>query len=194
MKNFDKSELWSVLHDPEATASIALADATLDKFTDELHNYCREEEDLAERHRTLTFARGFLSSPHDGAQDGKFSSYLSDVAVRFIDGELELLKLELEYPARFVKKSPPPLAIWNGTIADLLELLTPVQLAGKLLKPSHEPMAYADIIRFIGDVFGIRVAQPYKRKTDLLNRVKGGAPFLEKLIAIYLGKVENVYK
>ena len=198
MKKLDKSGMFSMLRNPDAITSISQADDVLSKFANELHDYCRREKNLAERYRTLMFTRSFLASPHGWMRGEekimRLLSYISGVAVNVIDGELELLKMELEHPERFVKKILPPLAIWNGTIADLLELLTTVQLTGKLLKPSQEPMTYADVISFIRDVFGIHVAQPYKRKTELLTRVKGGAPFLEKLIVIYLNKVKDIYK
>jgi hypothetical protein len=60
------------------------------------------------------------------------------------------------------------------------------------VKPdTGEPMAYSDLIDFIKDTYGVDISQPYGRKTELLTRIKGGAPFLEKLIAVYLEEVED---
>lgn len=197
MKNLEQSGLWAMLRNPETTAGIAQADAALNEFAIELHRFCRDEKDLAERHHTLTFARGLLTAPREhGQKQTELSEHLSGVAAALIEGELEILKMELEHPERFVSKNQPPapLALWNGTIADLLELLTAVHLAGKLLKPTYEPMTYADVISFIRNVFGLRVDRPYDRKSKLLARSKGGAPFLAKLTAVYLGKVEDAHK
>ncbi|GHV05212.1 hypothetical protein FACS189416_4590 [Bacteroidia bacterium] len=52
---------------------------------------------------------------------------LQDIATQvigLIDCELEIVKMELEHPERFVKadNAPAPLAKWNGAIAELLEL------------------------------------------------------------------------
>jgi hypothetical protein len=102
--------------------------------------------------------------------------------------------MELEYPERFVASIPSaPLAKWNGTIAELLELAVPIHFAGKLLKPSGELMAYSDVISLIGNLFGIEIFKPYDRKTNLLSRKKGGTPFLDRLIALYLAETEKIY-
>jgi len=67
---------------------------------------------------------------------------LTDRVIALIDCELEIVRMELEYPERFVACAPSaPLAKWNGTIAELLELAVPIHFAGKLLKPSGELMA-----------------------------------------------------
>jgi hypothetical protein len=120
---------------------------------------------------------------------------LIEKAVALIDCELEIVRMELEYPERFVVSTPPaPLAKWNGTIAELLELVVPVHFAGKLLKPSGEPMAYSDIISLINNLFGVEISKPYDRKTKLLSRKKGGTPFLDMLITVYLAEIEKMYQ
>ncbi len=199
MKNSDQSGLWMMLCDPEVTVGIEHADAVFEKFATKLHRYCREEKDLAERHRTLTFTRGFITTPQrarDYAAPNGLVDYISDMATGLIDGERDILKMELEHPERFVNqnKPPAPLALWSGTGAELLEVFTSIHLTGKLLKPTYEPMPFSDVITLIRDVFGVSIARPYDRKTKMFTRAKGGAPFLEKLTSIYLGKVEDVFK
>ncbi len=199
MKNFDQSGLWNILRDPEATVGVEQADDVLGKFATELHRYCREEKDLAERHRTLTLARSFIIAPQGfryAAAPNGVSDYISSTAMGIIDGELDILKMELEHPKRFVNqnKSPAPLALWTGTGTELLEVFTSIHLTGKLLKPTYEPMPFSDVITLIRDVFGASIARPYDRKTKMFTRTKGGAPFLERLTAIYLRKVEDVFK
>jgi hypothetical protein len=120
---------------------------------------------------------------------------LVENALVLIDCETEIVRMELKYPHRFVASAPlAPLAKWNGTIAELLELAVPIHFAGKLLKPSGEPMAYSDVISLIGNLFGIEIAKPYDRKTNLLSRKKGRTPFLDMLTAVYLAEVEKIYQ
>ncbi len=200
MRKLDPSGLWRMLRDPEATASIEQADAVLSKFALDLHRYCREERRPDECHRTLTFIRSFVTAPCQWAQGGAkcngLHAYLSGIAAGFIDGELELVRLGLQFPKSFVHKgrNHAPLAGWKGTQADLLEMHSPVHKMGKMLKPDGEPMAYSDVIDFLYYAYGVEVSGPYDRKTKLLTRIKGGAPFLEQMIQVYLDEVDEKLK
>ncbi len=66
MKNFDRTELWSLLRHPD-TCVIIDADVALHEFATELHSYCRAERDLAQRTRTLRFTRSGLTLSHHEA-------------------------------------------------------------------------------------------------------------------------------
>lgn len=58
MKRFNHNGLWDMLHNPDyANGGFAQSDAALDELATDLHSYCREGKDLAERTRTLRFAR-----------------------------------------------------------------------------------------------------------------------------------------
>ena len=123
MNKFDQFGLWwSMLRDPKAIESVAMADAALCKFAVELNRYCRTETVLAERSQSLTFAKGVLSAPHEWTHEGEEAEglilYISDVAVELIDGELEILKMELEFPERFCEApvDRPPLAKWAARL------------------------------------------------------------------------------
>ena len=199
-KQLDPSGLWKMLRDPQATASVEQADAVLSKFALDLHRYCRRERRPDERFRTLIFVRSFVIAPCEWAQGQEkqngLHTYLSDIAARFIDGELELVRLEMQFPKSFIYKDKDrsPLAGWKGKLSELLELHTPVQLAGKISRADGESMSYADLIAFLRDAYGVDVSQPYGRKSGLLNRAKGGAPFLEAMIKIYLDEADAKHK
>ena len=63
MKNFNRTELWAILHDAESTiagSGVIDINVALGEFTSELHGYCRGEKDLSERMRTLRVARSGL--------------------------------------------------------------------------------------------------------------------------------------
>jgi hypothetical protein len=200
MQNFKHTALWALLHDAEpAKTRTQSTETIIDEFTSEVANYCRRESNPAERYRTLQSTRSYLTAPDEWADNeakrGGLSSCLAAMGVACIDGELKILEMELRHPEKFTKKkdaAQTPLARWNGTISELLELFTPVQIAGKMMKTTDgEVMAYSDVVVFIRDAFGLRIAKPYSRRTSLLNRSKGGAPFLNKLTAIYLEKVDD---
>jgi hypothetical protein len=72
MKKFNHMGFRDILRHPgSSNGGQAQADAALNEFTTELHGYCLGEKDLAERIRTLWFARsGFTEEEkrfHNGA-------------------------------------------------------------------------------------------------------------------------------
>ena len=200
MENLDKSGLWRMLRDPEATASIEQADRTLGRFAIDLHQFCREEPEPEELYRSLIFFRSMITAPCDWAQGeakrNGLPAYLSGVAANIIDGELDLVKLEMQFPKAFVskRKVAVPLAGWNGTQNELLELHRPLHKMGHMLKPDGKPMAFSDVIVFLLHAYGVDVSGPYDRKTKLLTRAKGGAPFLERIRKVFLDEVEEKTK
>lgn len=100
--------------------------------------------------------------------------------------------MELEYPDQFEPiQSNGPLAKWKGTIAELLEYLIPLQIAGKLLKLSGEPMAYSDTIKLVESIYGITITAPYDRKTRLFSRKKSETPFLDNMRRVFVEAVEK---
>jgi hypothetical protein len=113
----------------------------------------------------------------------------------FVDREIDLIKMDLEHPDRFLTfpDDRAPIARWNGSIAELLEYLIPPQVSGKLSKPSGESMCYSDLVRFIECIFGITVNKPYDTKTRLLSRKKNVTPFLDKMRHTLLEEVNRMY-
>ncbi len=118
-----------------------------------------------------------------------------DRAVSAIDCELEIVGMELAHPERFVRpERHSPLAKWIGTISELLEMAVSVHCAGKIAKPTGEPMAYSDVVTLIENVFGLQISRPYERKSKLLSRKKDETPFLHKLISVFRTEVERFYQ
>ena len=64
MRRFTQTGLWNALTVPTSQPSFGsdLSDAVLDEFIAELHSYCREESDLAEKTRTLRIAASELAA------------------------------------------------------------------------------------------------------------------------------------
>lgn len=111
-----------------------------------------------------------------------------------IDCELDIIDMELKYPGCFNSDtSCVPLAKWNGTIAALLELALCLQKAGIITKLTGEGMAWSDMIRHIGRVFGVIIPRPYERKDKLFTRKKDETPFLHKLIDIFRIESEDFF-
>jgi hypothetical protein len=65
MRRFAQTGLWEALMTVSTgtmPGCTAVSDAVLDDFIAELHNYCREEGNLAERTRTLSIAVSDLTA------------------------------------------------------------------------------------------------------------------------------------
>lgn len=113
-------------------------------------------------------------------------SHLTEAALDLINCELDIIKMELDFPGRFLFDETEataisrPLAQWNGTVAELLEYMIPLHVSGKLLKPTGEPMTWAGVVKHIELVCGVTVPDLYDRKAKILNRYKNTA-FLDKM-------------
>jgi len=101
--------------------------------------------------------------------------------------------MELEHPERFLQlASSAPLAKWNGTISELLELVIALFLTGEIRRPTGQKMNLAEVAALFGKVFGMEVRDLYGRKSKLLMRKKSELPFLEKLTFLYREEVEKI--
>lgn len=127
------------------------------------------------------------------------NTLLSKILLRgayFIDCELDLVRMELEHPERFISfpDDNTPLARWNGTIAELLEYTIPLQIAGRLSANSGEPLSYTDTVKLVERIFGITISAPYDRKTKLLSRKKSDTPFLDKMRIVFREEAEKLHR
>ena len=180
MRRFDKTELWEALkccNNSPAIATLKLDDV-LDEFLAEIHSYCRENKDIAERTRSLNYLRSKLTAYlEDRAYTSKKFTVLRIIikrAISSIDSELMIIKMDLEHPERFIEfpADPAPLARWGGSINDLIEYHLGPQAAGVLQLPSGRPMNYEESIEFLEKTYGISVPQPHDRRGRVLDRQK----------------------
>ncbi len=183
MRRFDDTELWEVLNtynDSPAIATVKLDDI-LDGFLAEIHSYCREDRNIAERTRSLNYLRSKLTAYlEDRAYTSKKFTVLRIIikrAISSIDSELMIIKMDLEHPERFIEfpADPAPLARWGGSINDLIEYHLGPQAAGVLQLPSGRPMNYEESIEFLEKTYGISVPQPHDRRGRVLDRQKNTA-------------------
>ena len=188
-----------MLRDPEATTSVERADAALCKFAIALNRFCRNEKALAKRSHSLTFAKGVLSAPHEWTHEGKVAEgldlYISSIAVELIDGELDVLQLEVEFPERFCEAPTdrPPLAQWNGKIIELIEYHMPLQISGIISMPSGAEMTYADLIRFLEAIYGITISNAHDRKSEVVSRAKP-TTFIEKMLTALKNSIKKLHQ
>lgn len=199
---FHNTKLWELLRSIGNSSSTSLGESgvVLNDFVEELLIYCREEKNIAERTRTLMYAKSKLLAIEELLKNELDKDVLIrnlvNKAIYFIEAELDIIKMELEHPDRFISfpSDNAPLARWNGTIAELLEYIIPPQVAGRLSKPTGEPMAYSDVVKLIETVFGISVTAPYDRKTKLLSRMKNITPFLDKMRQVFREEAEKMHQ
>lgn len=200
MQRFSYTKLWDILKsNDEPIGTSKELDEYLDEFIVELHNYCRAEKNIAERTRSLDYARSeLLVAELRIGESNPMTWVLKTVrsAVYFIECEMRIITMELEHPERFISFSDGsgPLARWNGTIAELLEYTIPLQIAGRLLANSGEPLSYTDTVKLIEQIFGITISAPYDRKTKLLSRKKNDTPFLDKMRIVFREEAEKLHR
>nr|DAI17399.1 MAG TPA: RteC protein [Caudoviricetes sp.] len=198
MRRFDNTGLWRLLQTSGSSATTLTAgfDTILDEFVTELHEYCREEKDIAEKTRSLNYAKAELS---DHLEFNRYESkkytclrILIKRSIYFIDGELCLIKLDLEHPERFIvfPEDCPTLARWNGNINDLIEYFVGPQASGKLLNPDGRPMNYEESIGLLEKIFGIKIPNPADRRGRVLDRQKNTS-FQDEMRRIFLEEAEK---
>ena len=178
MKRFNDTRLWEVLKSSDDMPCTSKElDEYLDEFIVELHNYCRTEKNIAERTRSLDYARSELLVAELGiAESDPTKLILKTIrsAVYFIECEMRIITMELEHPERFISFSDGsgPLARWNGTIAELLEYTIPLQIAGRLSANSGEPLSYTDAVKLVEAVAVRHVSAKARRflagRTDIM--------------------------
>ena len=198
MKRFTDTLLWSMF-DRNAIVPAVELQAALDIFITDLHSYCRSEKNMAERTRTLNYARHELQPRNHVSPIRGKNVLLPKIllrAVYFIECELRIITMELEHPERFISfpDDSGPLARWNGTIAELLEYTIPLQIAGRLSANSGEPLSYTDTVKLVEQIFGITISSPYDRKTKLLSRKKNDTPFLDKMRVVFREEAEKLHR
>lgn len=193
MKRFDDTGLWEVLknfEDPPSAMNTRL-DVLLDKFVKYLHDYCREEKSIAEKTRSLNYARAelmmLLESKRFESKRYLCIRTIIKQAIYFIDGELNLIKLDLEHPERFIEfpSDHPPLARWGGNINDLIEYHIGPQTAGVLQHPSGRPMEYDESIQFLEKIYGITISNGSDRRGKVLDRQKNTS-FQDEMRQVFL--------
>ena len=116
-------------------------------------------------------------------------------AVGFINDEIDIIKMELEYPERFIvfPSENPPLARWGGKISDLIEYHIGPQAAGLLQHPSGQPMSYEESIEFLEKTYGITISNAHDRRAKVLDRQKN-TTFQDEMRQVYLLEAKKRYK
>ena len=116
-------------------------------------------------------------------------------ALYFVGDELGIVKMDLEYPERFIEfpSEQPPLARWNGKVIELIEYYLPLQISGKMLLPSGKPMSYAALIRYLESSYGITIPDERKRKAEVVNRTKATV-FIEKMLNVLKESVKKSHQ
>ncbi len=126
-------------------------------------------------------------------------STLVEQALDGFDCELKIIDMELEHPELRAAVLVPatmfdhaPRAQWNGSLAQLLEIIVALFLTGLIRTVDGRPMNLAEIAALFEELFGIKISDLYGRKTRLLLRKKNESPFLDSLLFLYRKEVEKM--
>jgi hypothetical protein len=113
--------------------------------------------------------------------------------IEMIQCELDIVLLEVDHPEIIPVDHLDfaPRAQWNGSLAQLLELIVALSLSGLLRKLDGVPMNLAEVASLFEEFFGVKISDLYGRKTKLLTRKKNESPFLENLLHLYRQEVEK---
>jgi hypothetical protein len=196
MKRFDHTRLWAVFRTLEQTTDGSNPKAIFDEFVDEVSAYCRAETSLAERTRTLSYVRSefrlYLDEQRCGTKKNVPLRRIIRQAVYFIENEIDLVKMELAHPERFITfpSDSAPLIRWGASTADLIEYTIGPQAAGILQLPSGKPMNFEEAVIFLEKIFGITIPQFYDRRTKILDRQKNTA-FQDEMRRIFLEEAKK---
>ena len=121
---------------------------------------------------------------------------LTNGAKSLINSELKIARMELKHPERLATPTDPqpaaPLAQWDGTLSQLLEIIVVLSLTGLVRTPDGRPMNLMEVATLFETMFGVEIGDLYGRKTRLLTRKKNESPFLESLLFLYRKEVEKV--
>lgn len=189
MKHFDDTELLEILNtcDNAKATPLATLNGILKEFLEEIHSYCREDRDIAERIRSLNYLKSKLTTYlEDKALTSKKFTVLRIIikqAISSIDAELLIVKMDLQYPERFIEfpSDNPPLGRWNGEIIELIEYFSPLQIKGRIQKPSGEPMLFSDMVVMLEAFFGIVIVKPHDVRARILARKKNPTQFIDEM-------------
>lgn len=106
MKRFNYTRLWETLKSSDdLSCKSRELDEYLDEFIVELHNYCRAEKNIAERTRSLDYARSELLVAEFRIGESNPTTWVLKTvrsAVYFIECEMRIITMELEHPERFI--------------------------------------------------------------------------------------------
>lgn len=83
--------------------------------------------------------------------------------------------------------------IWEGTASDLIELATALHKAKLIRKHSGEFMTFAEIVRALQRMFGVKISNISSRKSRALGRKKNASPLLERMLVLYKQEVDKTY-
>jgi len=198
MRFFTHTGLWNILSNPDNTNNDfvqADADAALSEFTSELIGYCREKSDPAERIRTLRFARSELAIAQEQITHMALSTIVKK-AVQLIDCELEIVRMELEYPQRFLKIDKPSVSnvLWasKGSKVKILELAGGLFRLGELTTLDGTKLCFADIVRAFEVAFNVDLRSLYIQRNQSRNRKRSTAPFLYRLATLVEQDADSV--
>jgi hypothetical protein len=71
--------------------------------------------------------------------------------------------------------------------------MIPLHVAGKLSKPSGEPMTWAGVVKHIEVVYGVTVTDLYDRKTTILSRYKNTA-FIDEMRRVLIEESQKLFE
>jgi hypothetical protein len=121
-------------------------------------------------------------------------SALVEQALDIFDCELKIVDMEWTHPEGRTAAPPEstsePLALWDGSVNDLIEYNIGPQAAGLLRNPlTRKPMTFTEVCGLIEKVYGIVIGNPSDRRGTVLDRQDNMA-FADDMRKVYQREAE----
>lgn len=166
-----------------------------DEFEVLLSDYSAREDSAMKKLRELyhteielmALLQLLLQHPH-----GLLKVYL-DKTYNLIKAEIKLTHLLLQHPEYSTPKQEtclPPLH-WNGSLINLMELITSFDYSGIITDTSGKRQSFAGLVSAFETLFHIQIPKPYDLRADLARRKKKLAILLPTLKENYEKNIVN---
>lgn len=160
--------------------------AAIEEFTSRLYCLCKADADYASLYRTLTCTRIQIEQISDALRSKKNVSdslrrRYAETTLRLIDAELHLLHIRVEHPELFSAKTRGVLLHWQGSINDLVEIISALFYSKVIVDEGGVPLSFLKLVNSVETLFGVSISRPYDKRGRLEMRKKSVTPFLDKL-------------
>lgn len=110
-----------------------------------------------------------------------------------VKAEVKLAHLLLQHPEYSTSKQEtmlPPLH-WNGSLINLMELITSLDYSGVITDASGNHQSFAGLVSAFETLFHLHISKPYDLRADLARRKKNLSILLPKLKENYEKNIVN---
>lgn len=123
-------------------------------------------------------------------------SFFIEKAVNFIDSQINLLNLSLQYPNTFNRTNKTNIVSpfqWSDqfTKTDLIEIITALDAIGAVESKNGGRASYRELVTGFELLFNVSLANAYNKRGDVLNRKIRTVNFLKRMMNALIEKSQK---